>query len=258
MDRTESPCRLFVYLALDAPIGVVLRRGPSDWARLSLWHTDTDTFEHGQWIHARVYERRCDLSADGSLFVAFVRDSARPNQANRDTWVTVSRPPWFTALALWFAGGTYYTGGLFPDGQTHWLGFDPSAPAQGHLPAWLTTTTALPPYVDRTNDWPDRTVWLNRLLRGGWTQSSAAEPETWRRANPDGDLTLEQLQREAPAKIEATIRGRGHVAYFYRQWQEHRERCHARASDVHSLDLNSVLEGHDRFFAMHLGSQGLI
>src|SRR5215211_8035407 len=67
----ESPCRLFVYLAGDAPIGVVLRRGPSAWVRLSLWHTDTDEFEHGQWMRCRVYERRCDLSADGSLFASF-------------------------------------------------------------------------------------------------------------------------------------------------------------------------------------------
>jgi hypothetical protein len=186
----DSPCRLFVYLAREAPLAVVLRRGPSDWARLSLWHTDTDTFEHGQWIHARVYERRCDVSADGSLFVAFVRDSTGPNQGNTDTWVALSRPPWFTALALWFVGGTYYTGGLFPDGTTLWLGFDPTAPDKGALPPWLNTTTDLPPYVDRTNDWPDRTVWLNRLLRDGWRRGSAAEPEIWERRHPHGDLTL--------------------------------------------------------------------
>jgi hypothetical protein len=188
--ETESPCRLFLYLAQEAPIGVVLRRGPSDWARLSLWYTDSDTFEHGQWIHARVYERRCDLSADGALFAAFVRDSAGPNQAHTDTWVTVSRPPWFTALALWFIGGTYYTGGLFVDGRTLWLGFDPEKPDQGQLPSWLKTTTALPPYVDRTNDWTDRTIWINRLLRGGWSRGVVTEPETWERRNPGGDMTL--------------------------------------------------------------------
>jgi len=87
----ESPCRLFVYLAGDAPIGVVLRRGPSAWVRLSLWHTDTDEFEHGQWMKARVYERRCDLSADGSLFLAFVRGA--PNPGNRDSWLTMHTSP---------------------------------------------------------------------------------------------------------------------------------------------------------------------
>ncbi len=190
MTGPDSPCRLFVYLARDAPIGAVLRRGPSDWARLSLWHTATDAVDHGQWLHARVYERRCDLAADGSLFVAFVRDSAGPNQGNTDTWVTVSRPPWFTALALWFVGGTYSTGGCFPDGRTLWLGFDPTAPDRGHLPADLSTTTALSPYVDHTNDWTDRTVWCNRLLRDGWTRVASAAPEMWERPNPAGDLIL--------------------------------------------------------------------
>lgn len=95
-------------------------------------------------------------------------------------------------------------------------------------------------------------TWLRELAERDFTSGVFA------RALRDGDLTLDQLQHDLPAKIEATIRGRGHLAHFYRKWQEHRERCHARASDVHSLDLNSVLEGHDRFFAMHLGSQGLI
>ena len=186
----DSPCRLFVYLASEAPVGVVLRRGPSDWARLSLWHTDDDRFEHGQWMRARVFERRSDLSPDGSLFVAFVRGSAGPNQGNADTWVALSRPPWFTALALWFVGGTYYTGGYFQDRNQLWLGWDSSQPDQGRLPTWLKMTSERPPYIDGTNDWTDRTVWMNRLLRDGWTRREGAVPETWERASPAGDLTL--------------------------------------------------------------------
>ena len=110
------PCRLFVFLARDAPLGLVLRRGPSDWFRLSLWRTDTDALEHGQWLRGRVYERRSDLAPDGSLFVYFVRRSGGPRRSNpeaADSWVAVSRPPYFTALALWFVGGTYWLGGCF-------------------------------------------------------------------------------------------------------------------------------------------------
>jgi len=189
MERS-SPCRLFVYLASEAPAAVVLRRGPIDWARLSLWHTDDDRFEHGQWMRARVFERRSDLSPDGSLFVAFVRGSAGPNQGNTDTWVALSRPPWFTALALWFVGGTYYTGGYFPDRQCLWLGWDSPQPDQGRLPTWLTMTSERPPYIDDTNDWTDRTVWVNRLLRDGWTRREGAIPETWGHRSPNGEMTL--------------------------------------------------------------------
>src|SRR5215212_10102385 len=108
------PCRLHVYLARDAPLAVVLRRGPTAWARLSLWHTDTDAIEHGQWMTGRVYERRCDVSADGALFASFIQRLSGPAPAGQkaDSWLAISRPPWFTALALWFVGGTYYTGVL--------------------------------------------------------------------------------------------------------------------------------------------------
>ena len=137
-DPPKSPCRLVVFLAREAPIGVVLRRGPSAWARLSLWHTDTDRFEHGQWLGARVYERRSDLSPDGALFVAFVRKSGgtrRPEQ-RADSWVAISRPPWFTALALWFVGGTYYAGSFFTGRQALCTGWG-DQPDQGGLPGWL-------------------------------------------------------------------------------------------------------------------------
>lgn len=193
-----APCRLFVYLARDAPVGVVLRRGPSDWVRLSRWHTADDSFAHGQWMRARVYERRSDLSPDGELFVAFVRGvpAAPPGH---DTWIAISRPPWFTALALWFVGGTYCSGGFFPRTDQLWLGFDPASPDRGGLPSWLSATTSKESYVDRTPDWPDRTVWNNRLLRDGWRHRPDAEPETWERAHPQAPLTLRMILRSTMA-----------------------------------------------------------
>ena len=197
MDLPTFPCRLFVYLAREAPIGVVLRRGPSAWARLSVWHTDTDIFEHGQWFKGRVYERRADVSADGSLFVYFAGQSGRRKPA--DSWLAISRPPYFTALALWFSGcGTYCLGGYFPDRRELWIGFGPS-PHIGKLPAGLTLSTAPPPYIDRTSDWTERTVFINRLLRDGWEQVPAAR-ETWQRRNPAGDLALVMTRPHAWTK----------------------------------------------------------
>jgi hypothetical protein len=202
---------LVVYLAREAPIGVVLRRGPSAWVRLSVWHTDTDAFEHGQWFKGRVYERRCDVSADGSLFVYFARKTkARILAAHHaDSWVAISRPPWFTALALWWVGSTYCAGGYFPDrrppsaggdfgqpsgnaaspkAQALWIGGS-QPPAQGRLPSWLALTTHVP-YVDRTISWSERTVYVNRLLRDGWQPVPQAPVDTWERRHPHRPLTL--------------------------------------------------------------------
>jgi hypothetical protein len=187
----QAPCRVVVYLAREAPIGVVLRRGPSGWARLSVWHTDTDIFEHGQWLGGRVYERRSDVSADGSLFVYFARKST--NSYPKETWVAISRPPYFTALALWFVGGTYHTGGCFPGRLAIWPGFGADPPNQGELPPWLIRA-ATPPYIDRTPNWTERTVYINRLLRDGWEPVPEAPLETWQRHHPQQPLTLVMME----------------------------------------------------------------
>jgi hypothetical protein len=194
-EEPRAPCRLYVYLAREAPIAVVLRRGPSEWARLSLWRTDTDGFEHGQWIRSRVYERRSDVSADGSLFVCFARRAGGPVTAhhpstNRDTWIAISRPPWFTALALWCVGETYCTGAYFPAGRTLWLPFDAKSPDAGEVPDWLSVEGGPPPHVDRTDNWTERTVHHNRLRRDGWRRVEEERLETWSHADPTGATTL--------------------------------------------------------------------
>ena len=186
-----ATCRLFVYPARTAPIAAVLRRGPTDWARLSLWRTDTDTFEHGQWIKGRVYERRSDISADGSLFAAFVRQGGRRSPA--DTWIALSRPPYFTALAVWFIGGTYHTGAFFPDERSLWLGFmEETPPDIGAKPEGLRISRSRDiPYIDGTGEWTERTVHFNRLLRDGW-QLLDREPHAsrWERRQPVGSAML--------------------------------------------------------------------
>jgi hypothetical protein len=204
---------LFVYLAREAPVGVVVRRGPSDWTRLSLWRTDHDAFEHGQWFRGRIYERRSDLSADGSLFIYFARRSAGPSPAGevRDTWVAISRPPWFTALALWFVGGTYHVGGFFPDRRTIWFGGGSDPPDQGRLPPWLHVVSGTAHYVDRTTNWPERTIYLNRLQRDGWERMPEPGLERWQRRAPDGDQSLVKRWR---AQDDVAAYGGPHVVEY--------------------------------------------
>src|SRR6267378_2894539 len=115
-------CRLFVILARKADKAVIIRRGPTRWVHLSLWHTDTDRIEHGQWFHGRIYERRCDLSPDGLLFIYFAQKiNGRIDPAYTYAWTAVSKPPYFTALALWPKGDCWNGGGLFEKQKTVWL-----------------------------------------------------------------------------------------------------------------------------------------
>jgi hypothetical protein len=182
-----------VYPAAEAPIGVVLRRGPSDWSRLSVWHTETDAIEHGQWLRGRVYSRRCDVSPDGSLFAYFVHKATGGPDVHADSWAAVSRPPYFTALALWAIGTTYFAGGHFIDGRTLYMSGVTDAPDIGAVPPWLRLSTDAP-YIDRTPEWTDRTVHVNRLLRDGWRPAGdASDPRaTWEHAapSPDDDRVL--------------------------------------------------------------------
>ena len=107
------PPRLFVILAREAPIGVILRRGPAAWYHVILWHTDTDEVERGAWFKGRIYEERCDLSPDGQLFLYFALQGSRWRTSYEDTWTAVSRPPWLHALVLWPHGDTWGGGGRF-------------------------------------------------------------------------------------------------------------------------------------------------
>ena len=109
------PCRLSLVFARDAPIVVVLRRGPSRMVEVVKWQTDTDQFEHGQWFYGRIYAERCGLSPNGSLLVYFAMKYGRVDAKNgyKQTFTAVSRPPYLTALAMWPQGDTWGGGGRF-------------------------------------------------------------------------------------------------------------------------------------------------
>ncbi len=115
MTASMPPCRLWVLLARDRPIALILRRGPSPWYHLVRWHTDTDRLEHGAWFKGRIYEERCDLSPDGELFLYFALKGSRWRTTYKGTWTAVSRPPWLHALVLWPEGSTWGGGGRFVD-----------------------------------------------------------------------------------------------------------------------------------------------
>jgi hypothetical protein len=105
--------RLFVIPARDAPVAVILRRGPSRWYHVIRWDTQHDQFTHGAWIKGRIYEEKCDVSPDGSLLVYFVHQGSRVGTEFSDSWTAVSRLPWLRALALWPQNTTYGGGGRF-------------------------------------------------------------------------------------------------------------------------------------------------
>lgn len=194
MSKTSSFCRLSVFLSLKSQIGVILRRGPSEWAQIVLWDRAGDIFTPGQWFHGRIYERRCDLSPNGELFVYF---AARHGAGRHDcddigeAWTAISRPPFLTAIGLWPNVGSWYGGGLFKTDRLVLL--DATCTLEPH-PKFRPGRLKVETMGAVTSPWEQR------LLRDGWalvergfdprTGKPIGKNEIWQKHHPDTALKL--------------------------------------------------------------------
>ena len=118
-DKHSAP-RLHVLLALSAEVGVVIRRGPSKRVATFLWDRARDTFQLGQWLKGRIYERRSDLSPDGRHLIYFAFNGKHRTET-RGSWTAVSRAPYLHALDLYAKGDCWEGGGLFFTSKSYWL-----------------------------------------------------------------------------------------------------------------------------------------
>jgi len=159
--ETDNYTRIYGILARNAPVGILFRRGPSKRVRLIKWHTTEDRFELGQWFHGRIYEKRCDLSPDGSLLIYF----AAKHRPGVYSWTAISRPPFLTALSLWQKGDSWWGGGLFEGDRRIWL---------NHRPDEVEAAPpAIPPVGWQVRANPDAIgedgpIETRRWMRDGW------------------------------------------------------------------------------------------
>lgn len=121
---TEPLIRLHLFFATENDRAVILRQGPSRTYCMILWHRDTGVFEDGQWLKSKVYVERCALSPDGQHFLYFALDGNWSGAA-RGSFTALSRPPYWSALALFPAGDTLGGGGVFLDNGHYWASGDP-------------------------------------------------------------------------------------------------------------------------------------
>ena len=114
MVQNDPVVRLHLFFATENDRAVILRQGPTRQFRLILWHRNDDTFEDGQWVKKKVYPERCDLSPDGQHFIYFMLDGNWQGPGE-GAYTALSKPPYFTALALFPEGSTWGHGGKFVD-----------------------------------------------------------------------------------------------------------------------------------------------
>ena len=163
---------LFVLTAAAADRAVILRRGPSKWFHVIGWDTRRDRFEHGAWIKGHLDRTFCDLSPDGELLLAAVRQYAKRDTPYTTGWAAVSRVPWLAAVALWPNRHSLNAGGWFEGPRTVVLRTTAKRPPDWHLahpPRGLTVKVASlaenPPA--RHDELAPGADWSGRDYRGG-------------------------------------------------------------------------------------------
>ena len=113
-----------MLLASEAPVAVVLRRGPTKFVRVFLWNREHDTFEEGSRFQGKIYAEISDISPDGRLFLYFAMGGVKwAIPETKGTWTAISRLPSLTAFALWGHGDCRSGGGVFTSNSSYWLDF---------------------------------------------------------------------------------------------------------------------------------------
>lgn len=165
MANEKPKAQLFCILARNASSAVIFRRGPSKQVLLIKWSLKKDTFEYGQWLKGRIYERRCDLSPKGEKLIYFAANWKYGKHPQ--SWTAISKPPYLTALALWPNIGAWGGGGLFSSELTILLNHEKG---QRELMRGFTLgrgvkVESLGPNAGRGEDDP---IYHTRLIRDGW------------------------------------------------------------------------------------------
>jgi hypothetical protein len=148
-------------------VGVIFRRGPTQWFQLIKWDTQEDTFAEGQWFHGHIYVGRSDLSPSGSLLIYFASKFNKRTVSDKEytyAWTAISRPPFLTALALWPKGDCWHGGGLFTGEHDVFLNHRPSVaiPHPKNLPKGVRVT----PNPRAAGE--DDPIVVARMSRDGW------------------------------------------------------------------------------------------
>ncbi|MGI9244147.1 MAG: hypothetical protein ACR2RV_25340, partial [Verrucomicrobiales bacterium] len=168
----KFPARVHVLLAREADFGLILRRGPSKQVCTIGWDRREDTFQLGQWLLGRIYERRSDLSPDGKHFIYFAMNG-KWSGAAKGSWTAISRAPYLKALGLWANGSAWYGGGLFTSNSSYWLNAFEYGHEEISRPGNLIEQEERPFHESYGGESPG--VYYIRLQRDGWKLIGRAE-----------------------------------------------------------------------------------
>ena len=162
--------RIHILIASNAPVAVVIRRGPSKAVCTVLWNLKSNKFKVGQWLKGRIYERRSHLSPDGQYMIYFAMNGRWQSETG-GSWTAISKVPYLKAEVLYGKGDCWNGGGLFIDNRHYWLNdlYDSHHPmfGQSHTRLIRKHGAIESPYSNNEC----LGVYYPRLLAEGWAQS---------------------------------------------------------------------------------------
>ena len=189
--------RIHILLAREAPLGVVIRRGPSKRVCTLLWDRTADDFQLGQWLHGRIYERRSDLSPDGKHLIYFAMNGHWDGEA-KGSWTAISRAPYLKAITLLAKGDCWHGGGLFTGNTRYWLndGYGHAAIRDSRV---VRRDLRYKPAANFGGECLG--VYYVRLLRDGWNLVRREQLGRWKNLSvfekpASGGWTLRKLAHE--------------------------------------------------------------
>ena len=140
-----------------------------------LWDRKKDTFELGQWLRGRIYERRADISTDGRYLIYFAMNGKWTSET-KGSWTAISRVPWLKALVLLGKGDCWHGGGLFTSNSQYWVN-----DGYGHFPirdsGEVKRDRRFQPVGNYGGECPS--VYYPRLQRNGWVLHTELKNSKW-------------------------------------------------------------------------------
>lgn len=194
-----SPPRLYAMVAARAPVAAVFRRGPASWWHVGRWDLVSGDYEPGAWLAGGLYPRRCDLSPDGTLLLAFVMKRSRGGflgpAAGPRTYFTVSKLPYLAALAAWAEGSTWTRGCHFVEGPPSKRPFALGEPGAGDAAPLrrrygLERTAVIQYAAERRRGWVEAPESPPRPDGGPWDEGRRAVLVKDRTGRAPGRLIL--------------------------------------------------------------------
>ncbi|MDA1313512.1 MAG: hypothetical protein O2968_09280 [Acidobacteria bacterium] len=253
----KFPARIHVLLASHAPLGLVIRRGPSNSVATILWNRHRDSFELGQWLKGRIYERRCDLSPYGDYFIYFAMNGHWGSES-KGSWTAVSRSPYLKALAMFPKGDCWHGGGLWTGRKDYWIN-----DGYGHSVLRDTKEVRRDESFQPSEYFGGECtgVYYLRLLRDGWRLAERVKVTKWDRKDIfEKPLNHGWLLRKIANSGSGSPEGKG--CY----WDEH-QLIHAKSGaevdcpewEWADVDGKSVVWARDgKLFRAGIKSSGLI